>query len=89
MVISLTYKETSEYVRKNNWIPKITNRDSWSTWKAMGAKSMRDLAVEEAKKILSENTEPVIAKDQAEEILKMARAYHKEAQERLKKQEGK
>ena len=55
----------------------------------MGAKSMRDLAVEEARKILNENTEPVIDKDQAQEILKMAKAYHKNAQEKLKKQEGK
>jgi len=50
---------------------------------------MRDLAVEEAKKILQENIDPVIPKDQAEEILKMAKAYHKKAQEKLKKQEGK
>jgi hypothetical protein len=55
----------------------------------MGAKSMRELAVEEAKKILSENTGPVIPEDQAQEILKMAKAYHKNAQDKLKKQEGK
>jgi trimethylamine--corrinoid protein Co-methyltransferase len=85
----LNYKETSDYVRKNNWIPRITSRDSWSTWQAMGAKSMRELAVEEAKKILAENTEPVIPPDQADEIMKMAKFYHKSAQEKLKKQEGK
>ncbi|MCL4385745.1 MAG: trimethylamine methyltransferase family protein [Actinobacteria bacterium] len=85
----LNYKETSEYVRKNNWIPKLTNRDPWNTWQMMGSKSMNELAREEAARILKENTEPVISREQTEEILKMAKSYHKQAQERLKKQEGK
>lgn len=80
----LNFKETSEYVRKNNWIPKITNRDVWSTWKAAGQKDMRMAANEEAKRILNENTEPVISKDQTDEISKMAKSYHKKALKKLK-----
>lgn len=81
----LTFKETSEYVRKNNWVPKLTNRDIWSIWKSQGGKSMRELANEEAKRILQEHTEPVISKEQTEEILKMAKSFHRKALRKIGK----
>ncbi|MBU4449727.1 MAG: trimethylamine methyltransferase family protein [Actinobacteria bacterium] len=80
----LTFKETSEYVRKNNWVPQITNRETWSAWKAAGGKSMQEAAADVARKILSENTEPAISKEQTEEILKMAKSFHAKAVQKLK-----
>jgi trimethylamine---corrinoid protein Co-methyltransferase len=81
----LNFKETSEYVRNNNWVPKLTNRDVWSTWKTYGAKSMRQAANERAKEILIENTEPVITKEQHDEIMNMAKGFHKKAVESSKR----
>jgi trimethylamine---corrinoid protein Co-methyltransferase len=82
----LTFKETSEYVRKNYWVPKITDRNVRGSWKAMGGKSMRESAAEIAKKILSENTEAMISKEQLDEITKMAKSFHSKALEKLKKE---
>jgi trimethylamine---corrinoid protein Co-methyltransferase len=81
----LTFKETSEYVRKNYWVPQITDRNVWGSWKAMGGKSMRESAAEVVKKILSENTEAMISREQTEEITKLAKSLHGKALERLKK----
>ena len=80
----LTFKETSEYVRKHYWVPKITDRNVHSSWKARGAKSMRDVAADEVRKILSENDMPFISAEQAKEITDMAKAFHKKALEKLK-----
>jgi trimethylamine---corrinoid protein Co-methyltransferase len=84
----LTFKETSDYVRKNYWIPQLTNRDVWSVWEAAGSKDMRKSANEIVRKILDENTEPVITMEQTKEINAMANSYHKKALERLKKGNG-
>jgi len=81
----LTFKETSEYVRKNYWVPEITDRNVWSSWKAMGGKSMQQAAGEIAKKIISENDKPYIPEEQTKEILEMAKAFHKKAIMNLKK----
>lgn len=72
-------------MRENYWIPKLTNRDVWSVWEASGSKDMRTFANEIARKILTEKTEPIITKEQAEEIVAMAKSYHKKALERSKK----
>jgi len=85
----LTFKETSEYVRKNYWVPEITDRNVWSSWKAMGGKSMQQTASEVAKRILAENDKPFIPEDQAKEIMEMAKAFHKKAIENLKKKSQK
>lgn len=81
----LTFKETSEYVRKHYWIPQITDRNVHSLWQTQGGKSMRDAAIDVARKILSENDRPFISSEQTKEILDMAKAFHKKAVERLKK----
>jgi trimethylamine--corrinoid protein Co-methyltransferase len=80
----LSLKETSQYVRQNNWLPGITNRDVWSTWKSNGAKSMSESANYVARKILKENIEPVISREQSEEILKMAISFQNKVLEKMK-----
>jgi trimethylamine---corrinoid protein Co-methyltransferase len=80
----LDLKETSQYVRYNNWRPKLTNRDTWKNWKISGGKDMRVRANELSRKILSENNEPVILMDQYKEIQKMALSYYKAAVEKYK-----
>ena len=80
----LYFKETSEYIKKDRWIPKLTNRNFWSSWASEGAKSMREAANEAAKNILKEKIQPVISDEQAEEIAKMAKAYHQKAIMKLK-----
>lgn len=47
------------------------------------SKDMRKSANEIARKILDENTEPVITREQTKEINAMANSYHKKALERL------
>jgi trimethylamine--corrinoid protein Co-methyltransferase len=81
----LTFKETSDYVRKNFWVPQITDRSNWSAWKAQGGKTMQQAANDVAVKILAENKEPVISAQQNEEIMRMARSFHKRAVEKIKK----
>ena len=80
----LYFKETAEYIKRNNWVPKLTNRNVWNSWKAEGGKSMREAANDLAGKILKENNEPVISRDQTDEIMDMAKSFHKRAIEKSK-----
>jgi trimethylamine--corrinoid protein Co-methyltransferase len=80
----LYFKETAEYIKRNNWVPKLTNRNVWNSWKAEGGKSMREVANDLAGKILKENNEPVISRDQTDEIMDMAKSFHKRAIEKSK-----
>jgi trimethylamine--corrinoid protein Co-methyltransferase len=81
----LTFKETSNYVRKNYWVPKLTDRNVHGTWKSLGAKSMQDSAREVAIKILEENDKPKISDEQTKEIMAMAKSFHQRALEKIKK----
>jgi trimethylamine--corrinoid protein Co-methyltransferase len=80
----LYFKETAEYTKKNNWVPKLTNRNVWNSWKAEGSKSMREAANDAARKILTENNEPAISREQTDEIMNMAKSFHKRAIEKSK-----
>ncbi|MHB0875492.1 MAG: trimethylamine methyltransferase family protein [Anaerolineae bacterium] len=78
----LTQRETRDFYRKDRWIPTISNRDPWETWKAAGGKDMRQAANERARAILAEDKPWAVSSQQAEEIERICQDGVQKAQER-------
>lgn len=56
----LGQRHTMEHFRTEHFIPIVTDRSSYDTWKAKGSKTMLDRAGDEVRRILKEHTvEPV------------------------------
>jgi len=51
----LTRKHTLEHLRKEHYLPSILNRQNRLKWEKNGSKTLRDVAREEAKRILKEH----------------------------------
>jgi len=75
----MAHDHTLKYMRPHTWQPKITNRDRWDTWMAMGGKDMRQRANEMARKILAEHHPKPLTEDQAAEVDRIARAAQQRA----------
>jgi trimethylamine:corrinoid methyltransferase-like protein len=63
------------------WIPKITDRYSWSTWESKGSKDLVKKAKEEAEKILKEH-EPLPLD---EDVLRKLNVFIKQVCSRISK----
>ncbi len=68
----LAQRETRDFYRKDRWLPTITNRDPWDTWRAAGGKDMRQYANERARAILAEQKPWAVSAEQAAEIERLA-----------------
>ena len=68
-----------KYVRsKERWEPKLTDRNSWTTWmERTGGKDMAQRANVEARKILAEHNPEYVTEAEAKEIDKIAAAAQK------------
>ena len=73
----LSQRHTLDNVQKEHYIPKIINRDKWEVWQKAGAKDLRQIAHEEAKKILKEHHPKPLDHDITVEIEKIARTIAK------------
>ena len=51
----LSQRHTLENVQREHYIPKIINRDKWEVWAKSGSKDLREVARQEAKRILREH----------------------------------
>jgi len=56
-------EHTRQYFKKELYFPEIFNRDLYEGWKKSGARSVREVAREKAKKILSEHEPAPLDKD--------------------------
>ncbi|MBS7657766.1 MAG: trimethylamine methyltransferase family protein [Candidatus Bathyarchaeia archaeon] len=81
----LTQKHTLNYFKKEFWIPKITDRCSWSEWKNKGAKDLVNKAKEEAEKILIEHNPKPLDEDILKELNNFIKKIEKQRMEKNKK----
>jgi trimethylamine--corrinoid protein Co-methyltransferase len=77
----LTHPHTLQYLHKNRWMPKITNRESWETWEKTGRKNMRARAKEEVKKILQTCSSRYLSEDKEKEIDRIAKELQRKVLE--------
>ena len=71
----LAEKHTLDNLLKEHLVPKISNRESYETWKRNGSKSIVDVSREKTKEILERHKPLALQKDvqmQIEEIMKRA-----------------
>ncbi|MEM3166632.1 MAG: trimethylamine methyltransferase family protein, partial [Candidatus Methanomethylicia archaeon] len=77
----LAQKHTREYHRREHFIPKIFNTQSYDRWFKSEFRDIRDRAREEVKRILKEHEPPPIDKTLEKELMdylkKMEEAYCK------------
>jgi trimethylamine--corrinoid protein Co-methyltransferase len=59
---------TLDNFRTSQWVPKVIDRSRYDTWKADGAKDMRDRANKRARHLLAEHQVPPLP-EQAEEVI--------------------
>jgi len=64
-------KHTSKYLRKEHFIPRISNRKPRSEWEQEGAKDIEHRAIEEAKKILAHHKPLTLSKTIRSRIRKL------------------
>jgi len=70
-------KHTLEHYRKEIWLPKISDKDTFETWRKKGSKSMDKVAKEKVKEILATHKPEPIPEDverEISQILKRAEA---------------
>jgi trimethylamine--corrinoid protein Co-methyltransferase len=76
----LTQRHTLENVQKEHYMPKIINRDKWEVWQKAGAKDLRQVAREEAKRILENHQPEPLDHEITIEIEKIAREIAKSSE---------
>lgn len=64
-------KHTSKYLRKEHFVPKISNRKPRTKWEQEGAKDIEQRAIEEAKKILAHHKPLTLSKTIRSRIRKL------------------
>ena len=74
----LAEPHTVKHLRRETWMPKITNRDRWGAWMAGGGLDMRQRANVRAREILAAERQPIITPEQAAELERMACAYQEQ-----------
>jgi trimethylamine--corrinoid protein Co-methyltransferase len=73
----LSQRHTRENVTKEHYIPTLINRDKWEVWKKAGSRDLREVAREEAKKLLKQHQPEPLDHDITVEIEKIAREAEK------------
>jgi trimethylamine--corrinoid protein Co-methyltransferase len=69
----LAEKHTLDYLSKEHLVPRISNRESYETWRRNGSKSIVDVSREKTKEILAKHKPIALEKDvqmKIEEIMK-------------------
>jgi len=75
----LSQRHTLENLQREHYIPKIINRDKWEVWEKAGSKDLREVARQEAKRILQEHEPEPLDDDIRTEIENIARNIGKKA----------
>lgn len=69
----LGQRHTMEHFRTEHFIPIVTDRSSYDTWKAKGSKTMLDRAGDEVRRILKEHTVEPVRSEVAETAAKLVK----------------
>ena len=70
-------RHTSEYFKKEHYLPMIINREKRETWERAGSKDLREVAREEAKRILKDHQPEPLDRDVEEELKKIVKEVEK------------
>jgi len=73
----LDQRHTLEYLKKDHYLPTIVNRQKRERWEKEGSKDLREIAREEAKRILKEHQPEPLDRDIEEEIKKVVKEVEK------------
>jgi len=79
----LAQRHTLEYFRKEHYLPTIINREKREIWEKAGSKDLREVAREEANRILKEHQPEPLDRDVEEELKKIVKAVEKRESERM------
>jgi trimethylamine--corrinoid protein Co-methyltransferase len=74
----LAERHTLRHVRDELWMPKISDRVSYASWKASGEKNIVDVAKERVRTILMEHKPELLDETVREEINQIVKRYEKE-----------
>jgi trimethylamine---corrinoid protein Co-methyltransferase len=75
----VVHDHTLRYLRQVTWFPKLTNRQKFEPWMDGGGKDMRDVARDQARKILAEYHPQYLSAAQIAEIQRIAQAAQQQA----------
>ena len=73
----LDQRHTLEYLKKEHYLPTIINRQKRERWEKAGSKDLREIAREEAKRILKEHQPEPLDRDIEEELKKVVKEVEK------------
>jgi len=73
----LAQQHTLKYLTKEHYLPKLLNRQSWERWEKEGSKDLREVAREEARRILKEHRPEPLDRDIEEELKKIIKEVEK------------
>lgn len=74
----LAQRHTLNRFMKEHWIPKISDRRTYDTWKKEGGKGIHEVAREKANEILATHKPEPIPKDVQKEISQILKRYKKD-----------
>jgi len=74
----LSEKHTITHMRTEQWVPKISNLQTFGAWEEAGSKDIVTLAREKVKEILATHRPEPIPKDVQEEISQIMKRCEKE-----------
>jgi len=79
----LNQRHTLEYLRKEHYLPIIVNREKRERWERGGSKDLREVAREEAKRILKEHQPEPLDRHIEEELKKIVKEVEKRESKHL------
>ena len=79
----LDQRHTLEHLRKEHYIPTIIDREKRERWERAGSRDLREVAREEAKRILKEHQPEPLDRDIEEDLKKIVKEVEKRESEHL------
>jgi trimethylamine--corrinoid protein Co-methyltransferase len=79
----LDQRHTLEYLRKEHYLPMIVSRERMERWERAGSKDLREVAREEAKRILKEHRPEPLDRGVEEDLKKIVKEVEKRESERV------
>jgi len=73
----LAEKHTLQFLTKEQWIPKLSDRRSRMSWEKLGSKDVLDVAKEKVKEILASHKSQPLEKDVQEKIASIIKEREK------------
>jgi len=79
----LDQRHTLEHLKKEHYLPTIISRERRERWERAGSRDLREIAREEAKRILKEHQPEPLDRDVEENLKKIVKEVEKRESERV------